>query len=416
MKSSNIIIVSLLFSFLLVQTSCNKGEENTNQKPVCTITAPVDGQIISKGTNVTISVDATDSDGIIDEVRIFVDDVGLGSVGFPFNYDWQTSNVSIGNHIIKAAIVDDDGNPAFDEITVDIELGGIPSADFIADITVGVVPLTVDFSDQSLNNPTAWEWDFGDGYTSAEQNPLHTYQDTGSFTVQLTVSNCFGSDFEIKMGYISVENIGGTGEPCPGIPTFTYQGQIYNTVLIGFQCWMKENLNYAIGNSWCYDDDPVNCNTYGRLYDWATIMNGEASSNSVPSGVQGICPYGWHVPSDEEWKILEGTADTQYGVGDSVWDEFGDRGHDVGKRLKSISGWEQNSGTDAFNFFALPGGFRSRDGFGSFHHIMQYAYYWSSTSENDWFAWYRLLHYDMDKGSRYGHHKEHGFSLRCVKD
>ncbi|MCD4666000.1 MAG: hypothetical protein K8R68_12075, partial [Bacteroidales bacterium] len=105
--------------------------------------------------------------------------------------------------------------------------------------------------------------------------------------------------------FTTIEDSSG-GLPCPGTPTVYYHGQTYNTVLIGSQCWMKENLNYETGNSWCYNNDTSNCNTYGRLYDWIAIMNGEASSNSVPSGVQGICPNGWHLPSDEEWKILEG--------------------------------------------------------------------------------------------------------------
>lgn len=76
---------------------------------------------------------------------------------------------------------------------------------------------------------------------------------------------------------------------------------------------MAENLNYETGNSWCYDNDPSNCTTYGRLYTWDAAMNGEESSNNVPSGVQGVCPPGWLLPGYEEWKTLEGNADKQYG-------------------------------------------------------------------------------------------------------
>ncbi|MDT8394486.1 MAG: fibrobacter succinogenes major paralogous domain-containing protein [Bacteroidales bacterium] len=196
--------------------------------------------------------------------------------------------------------------------------------------------------------------------------------------------------------------------------SFTYKGQTYNTVLIGSQVWMKENLNYATGNSWCYDEDPANCASYGRLYDWATIMNGEASSNSVPSGVQGICPPGWHVPSDEEWKILEGTVDSQYGVGDPEWNDTVLRGFDVGKRLKSVLGWPENTGTDAYGFSALPGG--DRNGFGNFYSIGRYADFWSSTEHNYYYAWARSLYYNNDEASRYDNYKAYGFSLRCVKD
>ncbi len=209
---------------------------------------------------------------------------------------------------------------------------------------------------------------------------------------------------------------GGTGEPCPGTPTVYYQGQTYNTVLIGNQCWMKENLNYETGNSWCYDDDPANCETYGRFYDWQTIMNGEASSNSVPSGVQGICPSGWHIPSDEEWKILEGTVDTQYEVGHSEWDNFAWRGLDAGKRLRTTTGWSSNTGTDIYGFSALAGGSRFSGGY--FESLGGSATFWSSTSmeSSDDHAWYRTLKYNYDGVSRGGYNKVHSFSARCVKD
>jgi hypothetical protein len=99
--------------------------------------------------------------------------------------------------------------------------------------------------------------------------------------------------------------------PCPGTPTVTdYDGNTYNTVQIGNQCWMKENLNTtrdAGGNNisrYCYSNTNANCENYGGLYTWATLMNGAASSNGNPSGVQGICPTGWHVPSDAEWTEL----------------------------------------------------------------------------------------------------------------
>jgi uncharacterized protein (TIGR02145 family) len=114
-------------------------------------------------------------------------------------------------------------------------------------------------------------------------------------------------------------------KPCEGAETVTdYDGNIYNTVQIDNQCWMKENLNtthYADGTPlvdgtgiptidittkyWFnYDDNPSNAEVYGKLYSWAAVMNGEPGSNSVPSGVQGVCPDGWHVPGKAEWEIL----------------------------------------------------------------------------------------------------------------
>ena len=101
-------------------------------------------------------------------------------------------------------------------------------------------------------------------------------------------------------------------------------GQSYNTAKIGDQCWMAENLiigtringvddqiNNADIEKYCYDDIEDSCDVYGGLYQWDEIMQYTTSP-----GVQGICPTGWHIPTDDEWKILEGTVDSQYGVGD----------------------------------------------------------------------------------------------------
>ncbi|MFP4471865.1 MAG: FISUMP domain-containing protein, partial [Bacteroidales bacterium] len=119
-------------------------------------------------------------------------------------------------------------------------------------------------------------------------------------------------------------------------------GQSYATVQIGDQCWMAENLNLGeridgseemadngIIEKYCYDDDPANCETYGGLYQWNEMMQYNTA------GSQGICPEGWSVPTDEEWKTLEGTVDSQYPVGDPIWDNTDFRGFDVGLNLKS---------------------------------------------------------------------------------
>jgi uncharacterized protein (TIGR02145 family) len=95
--------------------------------------------------------------------------------------------------------------------------------------------------------------------------------------------------------------------------TDSRDGQVYKWVKIGNQVWMAENLNYETPNSWWYDNNSANGDIYGRLYTWAAAMNGESSSNSVPSGVQGVCPDGWHLPSDAEWTVL-----TDYLGGESV--------------------------------------------------------------------------------------------------
>ena len=102
------------------------------------------------------------------------------------------------------------------------------------------------------------------------------------------------------------------GQPCPGAATVTdYDNNTYNTVQIGDQCWMKENLrttHYADGTTvtsrYAPNNDENNVATYGYLYNWYAVMHGAAASSANPSGVQGICPAGWHMPSCAEWTQL----------------------------------------------------------------------------------------------------------------
>ncbi len=85
-----------------------------------------------------------------------------------------------------------------------INVGSVPKANFIANQTKGTAPFTVTFTDVSSNNPTAWKWNLGDGDTSTQQNLAYTYNDPGTYTVTLIVTNNFGSDTAIKKDYIQV--------------------------------------------------------------------------------------------------------------------------------------------------------------------------------------------------------------------
>jgi len=199
-----------------------------------------------------------------------------------------------------------------------------------------------------------------------------------------------------------------------------YGGQTYNTVLIGDQCWMEENLNIgtridgvndqtdnSMIEKYCYDDNENNCDEYGALYQWNEMMQ-----YTTTQGTQGICPSAWHLPTDDEWKILEGTVDSQYGVGDPEWNGSGWRGFDAGKNLKSTYGWYLgNNGLDTFGFTALPSGLYN----GGFVQIERSAYFWSSNDDIN-YAWYRYLHHNMDEVIRDKYDKVCGFSVRCIKN
>lgn len=214
--------------------------------------------------------------------------------------------------------------------------------------------------------------------------------------------------------------------PCPGTPTVEYEGQTYNTVQIMSQCWLKGNLNVGtmiLGNQemtdndtvekFCYNNEPDSCSKYGGLYQWDEMMQ-----YTTQHDVQGICPPGWHIPSDDEWKVLEGAVDSLFGIGDSEWDWILFRGFDAGKRLKNTTGWNSDgNGIDEVGFSALPVGCSNSNG--DFYPIGYFGWWWSSTRVSSHYSrrMYRCLSNDQDKiSSNYEEIWEFGFSVRCVRD
>jgi uncharacterized protein (TIGR02145 family) len=208
-------------------------------------------------------------------------------------------------------------------------------------------------------------------------------------------------------------------------------GNVYNTVLIGDQCWMKENLktntyrngtaipNVTTANAWSnlttgayvwYDNDILWKDKYGALYNWFTTID-----------PNGLCPTGWHVPTNDEWTALT--------------DNIGGTSSPHGNELKScrqvnspLGGacntsehprWDEdidygNYGTDDYGFSALPGG--SRDGYGGFGYVGYLGCWWSSTETSSTSASFRSLRYY--DGSVYVSfdNKHYGVSVRCLRD
>ena len=172
---------------------------------------------------------------------------------------------------------------------------------------------------------------------------------------------------------------------------------------------MQQNLRYESGTNWCYDNNANNCATYGRLYTWNTIMNGAPPSNEIPSGVTGICPDGWHVPSDGEWCILTKLIDNTV-----VCDTSGYNGTDIGTKMKATYGWSSGgSGTNESGFKALPGGCM---GIFHFDDLFLFSYHWTASDDYPGFALLYKLNYGLPKLGRYFSLKNRGYSLRCVKN
>ncbi|MBR5412540.1 MAG: fibrobacter succinogenes major paralogous domain-containing protein [Fibrobacter sp.] len=170
------------------------------------------------------------------------------------------------------------------------------------------------------------------------------------------------------------------------------------------EVWMAENLNYVTESSYCYGDEPEKCTTYGRLYTWAAAV-GKSESEcgfgqvcNLPAGedIRGICPEGWHLPSDGEWNALIDAVPNNVAV-----------------KLRSTSGWNR-AGTDDYSFSARATGFRNDDG--TFANEDDGTAFWSSTEADSDRA------YMMMVGDVYTYafvtalSKLRGHTIRCLKD
>lgn len=201
----------------------------------------------------------------------------------------------------------------------------------------------------------------------------------------------------------------------------------YKTVKIGDQIWMAENLNYApnknhvdsLGESaWsgCYGDAASNCVKYGRLYTWQVAMDKAGCDHGKtcsPNGtIRGVCPEGWHLPSNGEFETLINYIDPSFGYGHT-----GDAiSSTAGYYLKATSGWnDSGNGGDTYGFSALPGGDYAAFNW-NFSGVGHYASFWSSTEYNSNNAYYLDLYYYDDRANLLWHYKHFARSVRCLKD
>jgi len=189
-----------------------------------------------------------------------------------------------------------------------------------------------------------------------------------------------------------------------------YKGHKYKTIIIDSQEVMAENLNFDLAGSKCYNDDPANCAAYGRLYTWIMAMDLPFSCTSLSCAEQvnkphkGICPNGWHIPTNEEWDKLYHYADGTDWVYDSAFYKPYDSPA-AGGYLK-----------DSLGFAALPGG--SYLGEGSFNGAGEVGLWWSASEvEEDAAAAYGRFIYTRYESASWSYNiKTYFFSVRCFKD
>jgi uncharacterized protein (TIGR02145 family) len=216
---------------------------------------------------------------------------------------------------------------------------------------------------------------------------------------------------------ISVANHSALYSPGSGVTDI--DGSFYPTIIINGQEWMQQNLavtKYRNGDpiptglndgTWSattigayaiYNNDVANNTLYGKLYNWYAVNDS-----------RGVCPTGWHVPSDAEWSLLINYLDPNANGGDSF-------SNSAGGKLKAPTGWisPNTDDTNVSGFTGLPGG--SRGNYGTYTNIGNDGYWWSSTENGSSYAWYRGLYYYNSAAGRYYDDIRYGFSVRCVRD
>jgi|JFJP01.1.fsa_nt_gi uncharacterized protein (TIGR02145 family) len=255
----------------------------------------------------------------------------------------------------------------------------------------------------------------GSGIGVFVSNLTGLLQDT-TYYVRSYATNGVGTYYGNEVSFPTLETW-----TCGNPFTDSRDGKIYNSVLIGTQCWMAENLN--IGTSvdgvmemtnngtiekYCYENSESNCTIYGGLYQWNEMMG-----YTTTAGADGICPNGWHLPTDDEWCMLELEVDPTINC-----NSIGYRGMDGGGKLKETgtTHWSSpNTGaSNSSGFTALPGG--QRHNVVAFSNFTNLGFWWSSTLTSTTYAWYRYLYYDAASVYRGNHDKSNGFSVRCLRD
>jgi uncharacterized protein (TIGR02145 family) len=319
----------------------------------------------------------------------------------------------------------------------------VPTYDHPANGTITILPPYDDY--ESGNFEYAYYYapigmfELGDALDvdnqSLTQTMFHLIDSLYFVVVQDLRTGCVVAD-TITVGFLPIDIVIDS-KSCPSAPTVTdHEGNVYATVQIGNQCWMRENLRttrYADGTSipegfyassstypyyYNYGSSSIPLAERGYLYNWSAAMHGASSSIANPSGVQGVCPMGWHLPSDAEWTQL-----TNYMCGESDYICSSNTSH-IAKALASATGWKSSAGNcvvgndqnanNASGFQGVPAGHWDHQYVG-FYETREGANFWSSTDSSNT-AYGRNLCYYYSHVTRFSPSKAYGFSVRCLRD
>lgn len=293
----------------------------------------------------------------------------------------------------------------------DIRIDYITDCDDVTDITV----------DEITETTAIITWDADD--TQAAWEVLVTpagQPDVTVFTTRVGDPAITGEGVPFSCGTSTVEDA---------------DANIYHTVQIGSQCWLKENIHttkYAdgteialgsVGSNTPYryypDGNAANVATFGYLYNWAAAMNGASSSDAIPSGVQGVCPTGWHIPSNAEWfqftdflssnddYVCNGNPEfiARSVAAETQWNNF---------YYSCVIGYDIAT-NNATGFTALPAGHFDA-AYNSYSYFRGNTGFWSSTLKNTNEAYNAYLYYGSAQVNHYESNLLNGSSVRCLKD
>jgi len=425
----------LMGIFFLI--ACKKTNEQPYVPlPECTIVEPGTGSVIQAAETIAIKAEL-EVFGNSAEVNFIIADILDTTISAaPYGFMWKIPEALMDTLNLQA-IAFEGNRTASDSITIFIIDTITPTIKPVPVLSVSPAAGTIDtififdasasFDASTAPEDLLFRFDFdGDEEwdTDFTTEPFYEYKYShpGNYRPVLEVKDTDGlfADTSLK---VPVQH-GNSTDPCEGYYSVFYVGKVYHTVRIGEQCWLRENLdvgvmipagedqaNNQLIEKYCYDNDSVNCDIYGGLYQWREAMN-----HLFPiSAARGICPSGYHIPSDGEWRTLEAFVDTQHELFDDIWNVFGFRGYDAGNRMKALLSWAPGSNGNNLSLFTAlaSGSWTEEDGFTGEGHA---ATYWSTSQISDEEAFSRSLGYNEYGISMDHNAKGSAFSVRCIKD